>query len=471
MKPEEAFPAALSSLDHATRSSSIQNREGFWRDVLLRRMLAVGDLGAALSVAVSIALFDSQLEMAFWAAALAPVWLVLAKLSGLYDGDQRSLRHLTVDELPALSLWALTGVATTALVLLVAPVDSMSAGQAVRSWLIAGSAAFVLRGTGRWLWRRITPPQRTAIVGPKPLAETTRRKLELFPDIHAEVVREQQRLTVADLRPGAAWLRDLDRVIVSADTLDDSLVGHLVAACRRELVKLSVIPPVRGLFGTAVQLDRVADLPLIEYNTWHPSRSTLFLKRVMDVGVALPALLLLAPLAALIALAIRLDGPGPVLFSQARATIGGRPFRMYKFRTMVANAEELLGELVSFEELRDPVFKLREDPRVTRAGRVLRRFSLDEVPQFWNVLRGDMSLVGPRPEQIELVERYVPDDRFRLSVKPGLTGPMQVYGRGHLTFDERLAVEREYIENISLRRDLRIIVLTISAIVTGRGAF
>jgi exopolysaccharide biosynthesis polyprenyl glycosylphosphotransferase len=433
-------------------------------------MLAVADLTAPVAVALSIALLDDRFEAAFWVAAIAPAWLLLAKLNGLYDGDQRSLRHLTVDELPALSLWALAGVATTAFVLLVSPADSLDAGVAVRSWLFAVGAAFVLRTGARWLWRRITPPQRTAIVAPPDLVAMARRKLELFPDIHAEVVREASQLSVADLEPGRT-LTGIDRLIVAADALDDSLVGHLVAACRRDLVKLSIIPPVRGLFGTAVQLNHVADLPLVEYNTWHVPRSTLFMKRIVDVGLALPALVLLSPLMALIALAIWLDSPGPVLFSQVRATTGGRPFRMLKFRTMVANAEELLDELVSFDELREPVFKLREDPRVTRVGRVLRRLSLDELPQFWNVLRGDMSLVGPRPEQIELVERYGPDDRFRLSVKPGLTGPMQVYGRGHLTFEERLAVEREYIETISLRRDLRILALTLSAIVTGRGAF
>ena len=117
------------------------------------------------------------------------------------------------------------------------------------------------------------------------------------------------------------------------------------------------------------------------------------------------------------------------------------------------------------------MFKLADDPRVTRVGRLLRRTSLDELPQLWNVLRGDMSLVGPRPEQIDLVERYRPEHRFRLSVKPGITGPMQVFGRGDLTFHERLAVELDYIENLSLRRDLHILALTVSAVWAGRGAY
>ena len=144
---------------------------------------------------------------------------------------------------------------------------------------------------------------------------------------------------------------------------------------------------------------------------------------------------------------------------------------MLKFRTMVRDAEARLGDVVALDELREPMFKLRDDPRVTRVGRRLRRWSLDELPQLWNVLAGDMSLVGPRPEQIELVERYAPEHRFRLSIKPGMTGPMQVYGRGELTFGERLALEADYIDNLSLGRDLRILGMTLSAVVRGDGAY
>jgi lipopolysaccharide/colanic/teichoic acid biosynthesis glycosyltransferase len=144
---------------------------------------------------------------------------------------------------------------------------------------------------------------------------------------------------------------------------------------------------------------------------------------------------------------------------------------MYKLRTMVPDAEQLLPELVSFDDLEEPVFKLHDDPRVTRVGRVLRRLSLDELPQLFNVLKGDMSLVGPRPEQVELVERYTPEQRFRLTVKPGITGPMQVFGRGELSFEERLGVERDYIENLSVSRDLRFLALTLPAVLTRRGAF
>jgi exopolysaccharide biosynthesis polyprenyl glycosylphosphotransferase len=220
-----------------------------------------------------------------------------------------------------------------------------------------------------------------------------------------------------------------------------------------------------------VQLTHVAELPVLVYSTWDVSRSTMLLKRIIDVALALVLLVVLSPLLAALALAVRLTSRGPALFRQARVGLEGRTFTILKFRTMVANAEELLPTLVAIDALAQPAFKLRNDPRVTRVGRILRRTSLDELPQLWNVLRGDMSLVGPRPEEVSVVERYLPEHRIRLQVKPGITGPMQVSGRGSLTFEERLAIEREYIENLSVARDIRILVLTCAATLGGHGAY
>jgi lipopolysaccharide/colanic/teichoic acid biosynthesis glycosyltransferase len=179
----------------------------------------------------------------------------------------------------------------------------------------------------------------------------------------------------------------------------------------------------------------------------------------------------LSPLLAFLALAVRLDSRGPALFRQRRAGRNGAPFEMLKFRTMSADAAERVAEVVPIDELSEPVFKLRSDPRVTRVGRLLRRSSLDELPQLVNVLKGEMSLVGPRPEEMWLVERYEEADRFRLEMRPGMTGPMQVHGRGELTFQERVSVEREYVENYSLTKDFKILFLTFYAVVSGRGAF
>ena len=440
------------------------------RDPLLRRMIGIADVGTAV---VAASVLAGTVDASATAAAVALVvvlWIVVAKLHGLYDRDHRALRHLTVDELPALASCSLLTVVVASAVLDVAGVQAVEIGPALWAAAVAFVAAGVLRAFARGVFRSLVPPERTLIVGSGPLADAARRKFELFPDIHVDVVGEQALSGPHDLSHVLSTMPSLDRIVVAAQTIDEALIAQLVSACRRERVKLSVIPPARGMFGTAVQLNHIADLPVVEYNTWDISRSTVLLKRIVDIAVSAVALAALAPLLVLLALAVKLDSPGPVLYVQKRAGVGGRAFALIKFRTMVSDAERLLDELVRFDDLAEPVFKVAGDPRVTRVGRFLRRWSLDELPQLFNVLRGDMSLVGPRPEQVELVRRYAPQHLFRLSVKPGLTGPMQVYGRGALSFDERLAVEREYVENLSLARDLRILWLTLGAVASGRGA-
>jgi exopolysaccharide biosynthesis polyprenyl glycosylphosphotransferase len=455
-----------------TPQFSLVRRQGAWRDALLRRMLALADLGAALLASTSLLIAeDGKVSHALWSALLAPVWLVIAKLVGLYDRDQRALRHLTVDELPKIFTWALFGAATITLLLSATPAGELSAGEAVRAGLAAIVGGLVFRAIARYVWRRLTPPERVVVIGDGALATAARRKLELFPDMHLVVIGELPELTVEALHDHPAALNEADRILVATPNLDERLIAELLAFCRRRQVKLSVVPPARRMFGRAVELSHVADLPVVEYNTWDVSRSTLLLKRIVDLVISSIMLAVLSPLMLLIVCLVVIDGGRPVLFTQTRVGQSGRPFRMLKFRTMVQNAEQLLPELVPFDELDEPMFKLARDPRVTSIGRLLRRASLDELPQLLNVLRGDMSLVGPRPEQIELVERYSDEHLVRLAVKPGLTGPMQVYGRGQLTFEERLAVEREYIENISVARDLHILALTVGSVVNGRGAF
>ena len=267
------------------------------------------------------------------------------------------------------------------------------------------------------------------------------------------------------------WLDLVDRVVLAPNSVEESGVAELMSLCRTRGVSLTVVPPRTNVFSHSVQLTRLAELPILDYGKVDIPRSTLLLKRILDVSVAAIALVLLALPLVVIGLAVKLDSRGSVLFRQLRAGQDGRAFRMLKFRTMVENAEALLPRLVRIDELSEPVFKLENDPRVTRVGRILRRWSLDELPQLWNVLKGEMSLVGPRPEELALVERYSPEQRVRLLVKPGSTGPMQVYGRGALAMKERLEVECDYIENLSLGRDLRILASTLSVVARGGGAY
>jgi lipopolysaccharide/colanic/teichoic acid biosynthesis glycosyltransferase len=195
------------------------------------------------------------------------------------------------------------------------------------------------------------------------------------------------------------------------------------------------------------------------------------LKRMMDVVGAAIGFLLSVPLMVLVAVLIRIDSPGPIIFKQRRVGLFGQEFRVYKFRTMVENAEELLDQLVDLQALDEPVFKIRNDPRVTPIGRFLRRWSLDELPQFLNVLNGDMSLVGPRPEEVRIVQYYNDFHRVRLLAKPGMTGPVQVSGRGDLSLRARVELEIDYIQNYSLGKDLQILLKTIPVVIQGKGSY
>jgi lipopolysaccharide/colanic/teichoic acid biosynthesis glycosyltransferase/GT2 family glycosyltransferase len=194
-------------------------------------------------------------------------------------------------------------------------------------------------------------------------------------------------------------------------------------------------------------------------------------KRAMDIIGAIVGLVLFAPVLAVLAVLIKKDSRGPVFFRQMRVGENGRLFRIVKLRSMVSDAEARLEEVVDVERLDSPAFKIKDDPRVTRVGRFLRRTSLDELPQFWNVLVGDMSLVGPRPEEERIVRLYNDWHRKRLAVKPGLTGPMQVNGRGDLPLDERVRLELDYIEHYSVWRDIVILARTIPIWISGKGAY
>jgi|DewCreStandDraft_2_1066082.scaffolds.fasta_scaffold00067_103 exopolysaccharide biosynthesis polyprenyl glycosylphosphotransferase len=263
----------------------------------------------------------------------------------------------------------------------------------------------------------------------------------------------------------------IDVVYVVLEPGQRDLALRCVEALQALPVHVYIVPDFVDLFAARATLHLVGGMPLLALRAPVLPAWDAAAKRLFDVVVSAAVLIVLAPLFALIALAIKLDSPGPVFFVQTRAGENGRPFRMYKFRSMVADAEARLAEVVDLGSLAEPAYKLRHDPRVTRVGRVLRRWSLDELPQLWNVLKGDMSLVGPRPEDAALVARYTAWQRKRLAVKPGLTGPMQVNGRGDLSLEERVRLELRYIQQYSLWEDIRLLLRTVPAVLSGRGAY
>jgi exopolysaccharide biosynthesis polyprenyl glycosylphosphotransferase len=266
--------------------------------------------------------------------------------------------------------------------------------------------------------------------------------------------------------------RPIDEVFITLP-LDahQGLIRDVVSICEEQGVTIRVLSGLVDLIVARAQLDEIDGRPVVTIFSGPPDSLLLAVKRLIDVTVSGLALALLAPIGLLIALAVKLDSRGPVFFVQERVGLGGRRFRFFKFRTMVPDAEERQAALENLNEATGPVFKIRHDPRITRVGRILRQFSLDEIPQFINVLRGDMSLVGPRPLPVRDVLRI--DRRAhkrRFSVRPGITCLWQVFGR-EPSFEEWIRTDMEYIDNWSLRLDFEILAKTIPAVLTGRGAY
>jgi exopolysaccharide biosynthesis polyprenyl glycosylphosphotransferase len=263
----------------------------------------------------------------------------------------------------------------------------------------------------------------------------------------------------------------VDEVIITLPWMYHRKIMGIVRECQRRQLSARIVPDLFQMSLSQVDVGDLGGVPLIGVREVGFGRGALLIKRGMDIVGALLGLTVGAPLLALIAAAIGLDTPGPVVFRQTRVGIGGRRFEMYKFRSMYEGAEAELETLLELNESDGPTFKIRKDPRITRLGRFLRRTSLDELPQLLNVLRGEMSLVGPRPPLPEEVENYANWHRRRLEVRPGMTGLWQVSGRSLLSFDEAVLLDIHYIENWSLGLDLQILLRTVPQVLFGDGAF
>jgi len=271
-----------------------------------------------------------------------------------------------------------------------------------------------------------------------------------------------------------AWLLDqqpVDEVIITLPWSAHRKIMRIVRDCEERQLSARIVPDLFQMSLSHVDVDDLAGVPLISVRAIGLGRTALIVKRAMDIAGATLALVLGAPVLALLAVAIRLDSPGRVIFSQTRVGQNGSRFRMLKFRSMRMGSEDELESLRGLNESDGPTFKIRDDPRVTRVGRILRRHSLDELPQFWNVLRGEMSLVGPRPPLPDEVARYQDWHVRRLEVRPGLTGLWQVSGRSLLSFDEQVLLDIHYVENWSIWLDLQILLRTVPQVLLADGAF
>jgi exopolysaccharide biosynthesis polyprenyl glycosylphosphotransferase len=265
--------------------------------------------------------------------------------------------------------------------------------------------------------------------------------------------------------------RVVDEVVFAVDLQDLARLEPVMQHCAdlgiRTRLQLEFLPPAYS----RIYLENFRDVQLLSLSSAPDSELRLFFKRAFDVVLSFAALVVLSPLLAAIAAMIKITSPGPVLFRQTRCGLGGRRFTLYKFRSMINNAEQMRAELHQLNELDGPVFKISDDPRITPVGRWLRRFSLDELPQLWNVFRGDMSFVGPRPAVPEEVEQYEDWQRRRLRMRPGLTCTWVLEGRNHLDFKRWMQLDLKYIDNWSLWLDAKIFLRTIPIVLSGRGAY
>ena len=263
----------------------------------------------------------------------------------------------------------------------------------------------------------------------------------------------------------------IDRVIICLPWQTHRTIQRILRECEQLDVAAYVVPDFFQLTKNQMKVEELNGIPLISTRDISIQGWNLVLKRGFDLVVGTAMSLVMLPVIGLIGLAIRLDTPGPIFYSQVRVGKNGKEFRCYKFRSMVSNADALRPEIAGMNESSGPLFKIRNDPRLTRVGRVIRRYSLDELPQLYNVLRGDMSLIGPRPNLPSEVAHYQEWMKKRLSVSPGLTGLWQVSGRSDLTFDEMVLLDIYYVENWSLGLDMSILLRSVPAVIQAKGAY
>jgi len=440
------------------------------REGVYRRTLAVADaVVAALVVVLVLPLLVT--DPVYWLAALAvPAIVLISKICGLYERDELVLNKTTLDEAPKLLQM---GAIFTLLLWLVSDgltAVELDASDTMVIWGATFSLVVALRAFSRWAVRCSVPPERCLVVGPAKSIALVRGKL-LEATVKAEIVATVPvELHAADLMPFEELVAryNVHRVIIAPVSAQGGETLGLIRRAKHAGVRVSVLPHLLEVVGSAVEFDQVGGLTMLGVRRFGLSRSSYFLKRAFDLAGATVALVCFAPLMAVIAAAIRLDSGGSVFFRQTRVGKDGRHFRMLKFRSMVSDAEERKEALRPLNETAG-LFKIEADPHVTPVGRVLRRASLDELPQLINVWRGEMSLVGPRPLVLDEDAKVHGLDRHRLHLTPGMTGHWQVLGSSRIPMNEMVGIDYLYVANWSLWTDVKILLRTVPYVLATRG--
>jgi exopolysaccharide biosynthesis polyprenyl glycosylphosphotransferase len=460
--------------------------KGRRRSSALGRSLLGADLvGSALAAAVAGLAFGAfQGEVLTFVVAAAVSWSACAFTLGLYGGgDDLRAWASGVPELPRTLA---TALACTWPLFLLAKVLHLPAPAALAG--VAAFGAVLTTGGARALARAALHKeaellQRTVILGSGYVAGHIVEKIRSHPQfglVPIGIVDDDVHDPGSPDLPVLGGFADLDdiltvhepeRVIIAFSRASHEELLQCLRLCRDHGVAIDVVPRLFEFLDGVRSLDHLGGLPVLSIGTPRLTRSAQVAKRGLDALVAGTALIGMLPLLAAVAIAIKLDSRGPVLFHQPRAGRERQVFELLKFRSMYTGAEERKRELVSDSD-DDVMFKMQADPRITRVGRFLRRFSLDELPQLWNVVRGEMSLVGPRPLILPETDALSEDWHLRrLELRPGLTGPWQINGRSETPFHEMVRFDYQYVAGWSLARDLEILLATIPAVLSGRGAY
>lgn len=455
------------------------------RDFALRRALLVADL-LGLWLALGLAMVISGIRSAtfvdsLWALPTLPLWVLLFRTYGLYRRPMRRFEPSHLDDISSLFHALVVGTLGLWIYYKLIPAPRLNFEEVAIFGMLSLPLIAGLRVALRVVNLRRQGPERVFAVAPPGDVQMLHRKLENHPEYEMALVgaasceegAEETGLPLdCDLEDVEALMAtgQIDHLVVRLDAnyIAQAQVQELMHTCHRQGVRFGCFPGVKTLLLPGTEVNHIEGLGILTSNPPVLSRSSRMMKRSLDLVVSALLLALFALPMALIALAIRLDSGPTVLYRQTRVGKDGRRFRLNKFRTMVLGADRMTAELM--EKSSDPNWlDLDEDPRVTRLGRFLRRSSLDELPQLWNVLRGEMSLVGPRP----LSER---DDqgvrgrlRHRLDLVPGVTGYWQVLGRSTIPFEEMLEVDYAYIASWSMWHDLKLLLRTVPAVLRRRG--
>jgi len=442
------------------------------RAAIYRRTLAATDMLAALvALTVVLRLMDSA-PVGAEVLVFTPITVLLFKVVGLYDRDELRLTHSTLDEVP--TLLQLTGLMAlgSAILLPLVSTGGVTGQQLAVMWTALFIAIFTSRVLARAVAGRLTPAERCLVMGAPERAASIREKLAAG-NVRAMVVAtlpiagdEMAELASVDVVRRIVRDLRLDRLIIAPSTSDGHGINEWIRVAKAVGVPVSVQPLMLDAAGSSLAFEDLEGMTMLGIKRFGLSRSSRLVKRSFDTIVTSAGMLVAGPLIAVIAVAIKLDSAGPVFYRQVRVGRDGRHFSIYKFRSMVQGAHAQRDQLRALNEAGAGLFKISDDPRVTRVGRLLRRTSLDELPQLINVLRGEMSLVGPRPLVVDEDAQVVGLDRSRLHLTPGMTGPWQILG-SRVPMREMVALDYLYVANWSLWLDLKLLVRTVRHVLRG----